>query len=471
MKRAFWGVLLLVVVASVVGLGVQRLWSLIQQKAGPAVRVVTPQERLVAGKPAAAALYAVRARFQHALYFLPRPKADPKAALERLLPTFPSLVPVAKGNETPTVSIADIGVDKYAPPNPSLLAHAGVGLTDRQVNALQESREVFVLNFSYRPSEGFAVVRDAQAVMLQLAQETGALIWDEETRQCFAPDAWKSKRVGGWDSGLPELPNHFTIHLYRNGDFLRAITLGMEKFGLPDVMVNDLSAGDSRPAGNLINLACQTMAEKGKLDGPGRLVVDVGSLKNGALRESLQKSFRDKATGKAELSLVNGEHEKGDSANRLYEIAFPREKGMTAQQAQDALLSSLFGASDAITHTKHDEELLAASARAKAKLPALAERFRKGLPIGERLLLKAPFTTDTGGTEWMWVEVIRWKGEQVEGVLQNDPFEVSGLKAGARVEFEDSVVFDYIHYLPDGHSEGNETGRIIQRRQGEGAAR
>jgi len=114
---------------------------------------------------------------------------------------------------------------------------------------------------------------------------------------------------------------------------------------------------------------------------------------------------------------------------------------------------------------KHDEELLAASRAQKAKLPALGARFREGLAPGERILLKAPFSTDSGGNEWMWVEVIGWKRGEVEGILQNEPSEVAGLRPGARVRFPDSVVFDFIHYFPDGHEEGNETGKIILRRE------
>ena len=90
---------------------------------------------------------------------------------------------------------------------------------------------------------------------------------------------------------------------------------------------------------------------------------------------------------------------------------------------------------------------------------------RKGFAPGERLLLKAPFKTDDGGNEWMWVEVVTWKGDLVNGILQNDPYEVTGLSAGARVEFRASDAFDYIHYHPDGREEGNTTGAILRRRE------
>jgi hypothetical protein len=98
-------------------------------------------------------------------------------------------------------------------------------------------------------------------------------------------------------------------------------------------------------------------------------------------------------------------------------------------------------------------------------LPALAARFRKGLKPGERLLLKVPFRTDTGGREWMWVEVVSWEGPLFEGILENEPFEIADLKSGARVKSDESLVFDYVLYLADGRSEGNETGKIIEQRE------
>ena len=45
--------------------------------------------------------------------------------------------------------------------------------------------------------------------------------------------------------------------------------------------------------------------------------------------------------------------------------------------------------------------------------------------------------------------------------MQNDPFEIADLLAGAIVTIERSEIFDYILYLPDGTQQGNETGKII----------
>jgi uncharacterized protein YegJ (DUF2314 family) len=66
----------------------------------------------------------------------------------------------------------------------------------------------------------------------------------------------------------------------------------------------------------------------------------------------------------------------------------------------------------------------------------------------------------------MWVEVKKWEGDRIDGLLQNDPYDIPTLKAGQAVRVKLSDVFDYIRVLPDGKREGNTTGAIIEKMQG-----
>ncbi|HEY3494717.1 MAG TPA: DUF2314 domain-containing protein, partial [Polyangiaceae bacterium] len=132
------------------------------------------------------------------------------------------------------------------------------------------------------------------------------------------------------------------------------------------------------------------------------------------------------------------------------------------QQRQVAALSTLFGSNDAIARIEHDQRLLAASERAKKKAFALRERFVKGPPPREMLLVKAPFATPGGSREWMWVEVVTWKEDVIHGILDNDPVDVPTLKAGARVDVRAGDIFDYLWTKGDGTVEGNETSAIIE---------
>jgi uncharacterized protein YegJ (DUF2314 family) len=65
----------------------------------------------------------------------------------------------------------------------------------------------------------------------------------------------------------------------------------------------------------------------------------------------------------------------------------------------------------------------------------------------------------------MWVEVTAWRDTKIRGLLANDPFEIPTLHAGQVVEVDEGDVFDYLLRHRDGTTEGNETGRILERRQ------
>jgi uncharacterized protein YegJ (DUF2314 family) len=114
----------------------------------------------------------------------------------------------------------------------------------------------------------------------------------------------------------------------------------------------------------------------------------------------------------------------------------------------------------------HDEELMAASARARQTALQYKPRYAKAPPrSGERLVVKAPFATASGGHEYMWVEVLRWQGATIYGLLESEPRDVLKLKSGARVEVAESAIFDYILHKPDGSREGDLTGELIARHQ------
>lgn len=68
----------------------------------------------------------------------------------------------------------------------------------------------------------------------------------------------------------------------------------------------------------------------------------------------------------------------------------------------------------------------------------------------------------------VWKHILsltKWEGSSIEGILQNDPFNIPELKAGARATVNQSDIFDYILNKPDGTSEGNETGKIIEQQE------
>ena len=190
-------------------------------------------------------------------------------------------------------------------------------------------------------------------------------------------------------------------------------------------------------------------------------MINIKALKNDRVKTRLLNSLEKNASKKALISLAFVEPQEGDAYNSQFEIIFNDENFSSKQEQQQALISQVFGATDQVDYISHDDRVLQASQIAREKLPELKTMFNKGLDPGYSILLKAPFETDNGGREWMWIEVTEWNDNSIKGILQNDPFEISNLSAGSIVNVNPNDVFDYILYFPDGSTGGNETGKII----------
>jgi hypothetical protein len=417
-----------------------------------------------AGSPATESV-----RFQIAIFHLQPPRKDPLQVLRaevasrhKALKIVDALPEKPAGMSYLSARIEKDVREKYTPPDVDALKYFGRGLSAEQALAVQSAPQVLVLEFGHPQAKAAASLRAAGALAESLARASGGLVWDDETREMFTADAWNQRRVKAWSGDIPDMARHITVHVYESGTLVRAISLGMAKFGLPDLVVDGFSWSRSDSMTRLINLAGQSMAEGGGVGREGRFQVDAKALRHPEVRERVTGSLLEGATARADLTLVAGEWEQGDPVNRLAQIRFDRYPGPDLQARQEKLFISLFGSEDSATQVKHTDAILAASRRAAEKLPALRRAFTAGFQPGEYLLVKAPFPTPSGGNEWMWVEVAKWWGNSIEGPLRNEPVEVPDLHAGQVVRVDQRQVFDYIRRFPDGTEEGNETGRLMR---------
>src|SRR4029450_11707857 len=140
-----------------------------------------------------------------------------------------------------------------------------------------------------------------------------------------------------------------------------AITLGMQKFGLPDVVVDGFPWSLNGNIGYVVNLFAQALAEGAEINKPGDFALDLRAMRTPDVRKPQLASLKKGATTIARLKLLKGISEEGDPPNRLIEIGFDRYEGPDVHARQEAMVSSLFGSEDSITPVKHDAELLAAS--------------------------------------------------------------------------------------------------------------
>lgn len=353
----------------------------------------------------------------------------------------------------------------FTPPDTDYLKHAGPDLTTAEKIKLQHAAGALSVVFFGTKENVIGKQKKILELVNTVSEGKHVIIADYNTIECFNTNSWRTKRVNNFYGEHKDVTGQITIHLYREDEFCRAVTLGMDKFCLPDISVKDISCNDQNSFGNLINAAVQTLFENPIISEDSSLHIDLLKIQNDSVKKYLTTDLKANAKKIATIKLKSVTPEEGDNVNTQFLIEFKNPTFSSPQEEQNAMLSGLFGADDAIVHTDHDAEILKVSEEARLRLPELQARFNKGLEPGYSLLIKAPFKTDNGGREWMWVEITKWKNESITGILQNDPFEIAKLKAGAIVKANQKDVFDYILYKPDGTYEGNETGKILEKRK------
>jgi uncharacterized protein YegJ (DUF2314 family) len=416
-------------------------------------------------------------RFIYVLYPLAPPKVDLGAQLrEALARDFPAVRPLDQptdaGPPTDHIRCAPIAVNviKHPAPDEQTLRHFGRGLDADHLNRLRNCPTALAIAFDAPAALAPSAVTQSNRLILSLARANDALVWDDTTREMFSPDSFETLRVHPLRDGRLHVPSQVTLHAYRRDDrrgLIREVTLGMQKFACPDVVVDDVTGTAASSMASLVNLLCQHMAESGPPTNPAETVrLDLSAIRNDEVRQGLEASLRDGATRRADVATAPAEPDQGDPDNRLLALTFATAPGATPQERQSRTLATLFGTTDTVARVRADDvELTAARDRARAKLPAKADQFRQGLPVGERLLIKSPFRSTDGRTEYMWVEVLSWQGDRITGILTSRPAFPSDLNPGSRVTVEQSEAFDYLHVHRDGTAEGNETGTILGRRQ------
>ena len=415
------------------------------------------------GAPAAAAVEAQMTEFQFALYFAPEPKADADEKLKALFAESYAkvLATTDKEDAVAVVSSKWFQVEDYKLPSADSFKYMTRDVPLSTHAEMERSKQAFVLTFKATRANLLRANQHACALMADLADATGGILWDEECRLFYTPATWRKKRVESWENGVPDVTGHVNMHAYRDPELVRVITLGMRKFGLPDLVVDSLPSNNTRPAGNAINACAQLLLEGNKAE-KGLFDLNLSRIRHTQQRQSALSKPGEGAKGKIQVRFLPTQREEGDPTNALIKLEFPTAKGATYTEQQFDAYSQLFGATDKITGVKRgDEAMRAASQRARKAFFAKEADFRKGLGPNEHLLIKTAFKI-ADETEYMWVEITKWNKDSVDGILANESYYDKSLKEGKLVTVKLCDVYDYIFHKPDGTTEGNETGKVLQ---------
>jgi uncharacterized protein YegJ (DUF2314 family) len=353
------------------------------------------------------------------------------------------------------------GDDGFISPDITLLLNTFTNMSEEETQRFGKAKQAIAISFFGTKNNVIGKQQNICDFIYAIVKNKKVIIGDISTYEFFSPAMWKKARVDNFTSKIKNITGHVTIHLYREEEFCRAVTLGMNKFCLPEISMKNFPCSDQNTFGDIINATIQTLSEDPFINRDSSLMINLNAIKNDTVRKYLLYDIKPQAKKAAQIKLRSVIPEEGDNPTFQLLIEFNDDNYSSPQEQQMALADNLFGSKDSLSYAQHDAELLQASQKARLRLPELRDLFSKGLEPGYSIMVKYPFPTKAGGNEWMWVEVTKWHSEDMQGVLQNDPYEIDELHAGAIVDMKESKIFDYLLYKPDGTFEGNETGEII----------
>ncbi len=377
------------------------------------------------------------------------------AAKQRGLPV---LAPDAEPTGEPQLMIT-VGTLAEAELTPERLALTPRGIAEADAGKVAAAAHAIVLTALGPTAARERLDHDANAIALAGARRARGWIHDGATFETFSVEAFEAARR---DVDALDVVERVMVHSGRGEELLFLETVGMSRYGLPDLFLDGVTQLDVERAVLMLSAAAQALVELGEVTQAGELGVELATLTPPRWKDTVASA---RAAGGASGITWRVTWSKGDNAEAtsptLLELAPLRDDPAALRYALD---STLGAGDEEMVMVDRDPELVAASARARAALAKLAPMFAEGVPTGTTLMVKAPFATDDGGVEYMWVEATGWKADKIAGVLANEPFDIASLHSGDRVEVTLADVYDYTLERPDGTTEGGETSEIIERK-------
>jgi len=254
------------------------------------------------------------------VYFYPSSDVINEKTLEKYKREIERLNISTKNTDKTSISMQLVS-DAQAP-DTEYLSYYGRGITKKQAEDLQGTKLALVIDSSYSMDMKVNGLKLSNQIAYDIAKSFDGALWDNETRELFDPVAWENKRLSAWEHDTPIIDKHIVIHAYKNNEYVRAITLGMAKFGMPDIVVNDFSWSLNRPIESLIVLASQSIVEGSRLSKNSSIEINIDSLAETNYKKALKSSLIDNANSEVDVLIGDAQWEEGDPDNYLIEILF-----------------------------------------------------------------------------------------------------------------------------------------------------
>jgi uncharacterized protein YegJ (DUF2314 family) len=347
-------------------------------------------------------------------------------------------------------------------PPPDRLPFATRSLGDAERARIAKRQSVVVVRAHGPGDVNQLAARTGFGAAAALADKLDGFVYDEEVRR-IENAAQAAAHAIASPLGAPAFrTEHIAVQIYTQPDgSARALTLGMRRFGAPDLEARGAAMHAGKALGLLLDAAAAKIA-----GGASETPLAIGEQDLARVRPAGGKP----ATGAVDFELVTPPHTAGDPDNPMLSLLPP---GGQTREAFDRALETLFGKLDVVVDEANDPALVEAAKRAREKLPGALARWKREEKSGTEMMVKLPFAFEPperdGGPrgpnlEWMWVQVTGFDESSITGTLANTPAYATNLKLGSSVKGKRSDVADWMIRSSDGGLEGGESVRILEAR-------
>jgi uncharacterized protein YegJ (DUF2314 family) len=306
--------------------------------------------------------------------------------------------------------------------------------------------------------------RAAFAAAAVLAEALDAFVYDEVSRRLETTPEFMSHTITA-PLGKPAFaPRQIVVQLYRTDDgTARMLTLGMARYGSPDLSIREANLSSGPLLGEVLNAAASKIAFDAT-DANLTITLDDIARVSGRKPSELNPN-PEHALPVVELSVLDAERQPGDADNTIAELV---PWGGSTRENWDGVLRTLFGQTPSVNQPVDDAELTKVAENAKKTLPDAIKRFEGG---GGELFVKGPFAippdsrVDGGATtELLWVQAASCDDRRCTGSLSNDPSYATNLAAGKTTSVERTEAVDWMIRQRDGGIAGGESIRVLKSR-------
>ncbi len=345
----------------------------------------------------------------------------------------------------------------------NLLHYVGLGeLEERVVRSATHAVVVLTQDLNIPPRAG---MWGALSAALGIAEMLDGVIFDPDTLRIVDRSA-----AAGWfgQMGVVAAAQHIIVPFSVGDSGLGWMTTrGLQKFGLPDLQLNEMPPNLDRLS-VLLNSVAQYLIDSGfraalerhgeidSLEVDSEVAIEPQVVARALARQGAGDGLRAVRVGL-----------RFDADAQPPTITIIRPLGVTSSQAE-----WLYSVVEALSKEKTEvpimaktdsDEMTAAHTRAMAEMPEVKQRFGGGLRPGEVLFMKYGFSTPDGDREFMWFAVTGWSGAMVAGQLANEPRQIPSLRLGQDVSIPEDEVFDWMLQRPDGGHDGGYTSDVAMR--------